>query len=121
MRHHARRGKPAASLRAGDWPTARALLTDDATYHTPEASDPEYAIDCRSADEIGDLMASFKGQMPDIEVVEWAEHGDHVLARLRQPEWGDDSDWWQVLTVRGDRVARLVDYAKEESAIAAVS
>jgi hypothetical protein len=110
-----------AALRAGDWATARLQLTDDATYHTPEAADPEYNIDCQSPDEIIDLMASFKGQMPDIEVVNWAEHGDRVLARLRQPAWGTDSDWWQVLSVRGDRVARLVDYAKEESALAAVT
>jgi SnoaL-like domain len=110
-----------AALRAGDWPSARSLLTEDASYHTPEAADPEYNIDCETPDEIVDLMASFKGQMPDIEVVEWAEHGDHVLARLRQPDWGSDSDWWQVLTVGDDRVARLVDYASEESALAAVS
>jgi hypothetical protein len=110
-----------AALRAGHWTTARALLTDDATYRTPEAADPEYDIDCRTPDAIVDLMESFKGQMPDIQVVEWAEHGDNVLARLRQPDWGTDSDWWQVLTVRDDRVARLVDYATEESALAAVS
>jgi hypothetical protein len=110
-----------AALRAGDWTKARALLTDDATYRTAEAADPEYDIDCRTPDEIVDLMASFKGRMPDIQVVEWAEHGDHVLARLRQPDWGTDSDWWQVLTVREGRVARLVDYAMEESALAAVS
>ena len=110
-----------AALRAGDWTTARALLTDDATYHTPESADPEYAIDCRTPDEIIDLMTSFKGRMPDIEVVTWAEHGDRVLARLRQPQWGTDSDWWQVLSVRGNRVARLVDYAQETSALAAVA
>jgi hypothetical protein len=110
-----------AALRAADWATARRLLTEDASYHTPEAADPDYNIDCETPDEIVDLMRSFKGQMPDIEVVEWAEHGDHVLARLRQPEWGTDSDWWQVLTVRDDRVARLVDYAKESSALAAVA
>jgi hypothetical protein len=109
-----------AALRAGDWTTARGLLADDATYRTPEAVDPEYAIDCESADEIVDLMASFKGRMPDIEVVEWAEHGEHVLARLRQPAWGTDSDWWQVLTVRENRVARMVDFAREESALEAV-
>jgi hypothetical protein len=109
-----------AALRAIDWTTARELLTDGAEYHTPEAADPDYNIDCATPDEIVELMASFKGQMPDIEVVGWAEHGDHVLARLRQPEWGTDSDWWQVLSVRGDRVARLTDYASEESAIAAI-
>ena len=110
-----------AALRAGDWPKARSLLTDDANYRTPEAAEPEYDIDCRTPDEIVDLMASFKGRMPDIEVVEWAEHGDHVVARLRQPDWGTDSDWWQVLTVREDRVARLVDYATEASAVASIS
>jgi hypothetical protein len=110
-----------AALRAGDWSAARALLTDDATYTTPEAPDPDYNIACETPDEIVDLMASFKGQLPDIEVVTWAEHGECVVARLRQPEWGADLDWWQVLWVRGGRVARLVDYAKEESALAAVA
>ena len=110
-----------AALRAGDWSTARELLADDASYRTREAADPAYNIDCETPDEIVDLMASFKGQMPDIEVVEWAEHGDRVVARLRQPEWGDDSDWWQVLTVRDDRVARMVDYGSEKSALAAVA
>jgi ketosteroid isomerase-like protein len=108
-----------AALRRGDWATARSLLADDATYHAPEA-DPEYRIECESADEIVKLMRDFKGQLPDIEVVQWAEHGDHVLARLRQPEWGTDSDWFKVLTVRDDRIARMVDYSTEGSALTAV-
>jgi hypothetical protein len=108
-----------AALRAGDWTTARQLLADDASYHAPEA-DPEYRIDCETPDEIVKLMADFKGTVPDVEVVEWAEHGDHVLARLRQPAWGTDADWYQVLTVRGDRVAEMVDYASEASALAAI-
>lgn len=104
------------ALRRGDWTAARELLADDATYHAPEAPD-EYRIDCESPDEIVDLMASFKGTASDVEVVEWTEHGDRVLARLRQPDWRDpDSDWFQVLTVRDDRVARMVDYATETSA-----
>jgi len=109
-----------AALRAGAWTAARALLTDDAEYHTPEAADPDYDIDCATPDEIIDLMASFKGQMPDIEVVRWAEYGDDVVARLRQPEWGMDADWWQVLNVRGDKIARLTDFASESSALGSI-
>jgi ketosteroid isomerase-like protein len=110
-----------AALRAGDWAAARELLTDDATYHAPEAPE-EYRIDCESPDEIVDLMASFKGKASDVEVVQWSEQGDHVVARLRQPDWGDpEADWYQVLTVRGDRVARMVDYASESSARAAIA
>jgi len=30
-------------------------------------------------------MRSWKGKLPDVEVVEWEAVGDHVLARLRQP------------------------------------
>ena len=109
-----------AALRAGAWTAARALLTDDAEYHTPEAADPDYDIDCSTPDEIIDLMASFKGQMPDIEVVRWAEYGDDIVARLRQPEWGMDADWWQVLNVRGDKIARLTDFASESSALGSI-
>jgi hypothetical protein len=109
-----------ASLRAGDWELARSLLTDDATYTTPEA-DAEYDVDCRSADEIIGLMRRWKGVNPDVEVVEWQPHGDRVLARLRQPAWGPDAEWYQVLTVRGDRISELVDYGSEASALAAVS
>jgi hypothetical protein len=109
-----------AALRAADWANARALLTDDAEYHTPEAADPEYNIDCATPDEIVVLMESFKGRMPDILVVAWTEHGNHVVARLRQPEWGIDADWWQVLTIRDAKVARLTDFASEQSALAAI-
>jgi hypothetical protein len=40
---------------------------------------------------------------------------------VRQPEWGSDADWWQVLTVRDAKVARLTDYASEQSALSAVA
>src|SRR5262245_64534949 len=85
-------------FRAGDWPTARDLLADDATYHAPEAPE-EYRIDCESPDAIVDLIARFKGKASDVEVVDWTEHGDKVLARLHQPDWASDpdSDWWQDL------------------------
>lgn len=107
-----------ASLRAGDWELARSLLADDATYTAPEA-DSGYRVDCTSADEIIELMSQWKGANPDVEVAAWEEHGDQVLARLRQPAWGPEAEWYQILTVRDDRVARLVDYGTEESARAA--
>jgi hypothetical protein len=89
-----------SSLRAGDWELGRSLLTDDATYPAPEA-DAEYRVDCASDYEIIELMTKFKGVNPDVEVVEWAEPGNRVLARLRQPAWGPEAEWNQVLTVRG--------------------
>lgn len=104
-----------AALRAGDWAAARAALTDDATYTSP-AMPEDVRIDCASPDEIVDLMRSFKGQMPDVEVVEWEPHGESVIALLRQPEWGDDSDWYQVLTTRDSRIASLADHPTHESA-----
>jgi hypothetical protein len=105
-----------AALRAGDWDAARAALTDDATYASP-AMPEDVRVECASPDEIVELMRSFKGQMPDVEVVEWEPRGDEVIARLRQPEWGDDSDWYQVLTVRDGRVAHLADHPTRESAL----
>jgi SnoaL-like domain len=108
------------SLRAGDWELARSLLTDDATYTAPEAA-AEFAVECKSADEIVDLMRQWKGVNPDVEVVEWEERGDKVVARLRQPAWGPEAEWYQVLTVRDDRIVELVDYGSEESALASVS
>ena len=105
-----------AALRAGDWDAARAALTDDATYSSP-AMPAALRVDCASPDEIVSLMRSFKGQMPDVEVVAWEPHGDKVIARLRQPEWGEDADWYQVLTARDDRVASLADHPTHESAL----
>jgi hypothetical protein len=77
------------SLRDGDWEAARRLLADDATY-TAE----EHDVDCRTPDAIIALMRSFKGKLPDVEVVEWETHDDRVIARLRQPAFGDDADWF---------------------------
>lgn len=108
-----------AALRAGEWGTARDLLTDDATYDAPDAP-PDYRTPCATPDEIVAFLRGWKGRVPDVEVVEWAEHGDQVLARLRQPAWGPEAEWYQVLTVRADRIAQLVDYGTEASATAAV-
>ena len=102
------------SLRDGDWELARSMLADDATYVASE-------IDCRSADEIVDLMRSFKGQMPDVQVIEWDVRADHVIARLRQPAFGDDADWYQVLDVHDEKVSRLRDFGSKEDAIAATA
>ena len=54
-----------AALRAGDWDAGRSSLTDDATY---SAMPESLRVDCESPDEIVDLMRSFKGQLPDVEV-----------------------------------------------------
>lgn len=108
------------ALRGGDWEASRALLTDDATYTTPEASEDE-RIMCETPDEIVDLMRSWKGKMPDVQVVEWDAVGDHVVARLRQPAFGEDADWYQVLSVRDRLIAKLRDYPTREAAFDAAS
>jgi len=77
-------------------------------------------VDCASPDDIVDLMRSWKGQMPDVLVVKWETHDKQVLARLRQPAWGDDADWYQVLTVDSDRIVRLEDHPTHESAMGAI-
>jgi hypothetical protein len=40
-------------------------------------------------------------------------------ARLRQPAWGEDSDWYQVLSVESGLNARLEDFGTRDSALAA--
>jgi hypothetical protein len=108
------------SLRDADWESARAALAHDATYTAPSPSgDAEIA--CANADEIVDLMRSWKGKLPDVEVVEWEVLGDRVVARLRQPAWGDDADWYQVLTVRDERIVRLQNFPTREVALQASS
>jgi hypothetical protein len=78
------------SLRTGDWGTARSLLADDATYRGAEDTDAEF--NCDNADQVVELMRSWKGKLPDVEVVEGETVGDSLLARLRQPAWGEDLD-----------------------------
>ncbi len=104
------------SLRAGDWPPARALLADDATYTTLEAPE-DYRVACTSAEQIIELMRSWKGQLPDVQVVDWEVVGDKVVARLHQPAFGDDADWFQVLAVLDGLIAGLEDYPDRESAL----
>jgi hypothetical protein len=106
------------SLRAGDWETARSLLADGATYLGSE--DLAADFNCQNADQIVDLMRSWKGKLPDVEVVEWETVGDSVVARLRQPAWGEEADWYQVLTVEDDLITRLQDFPSSESAFASV-
>ena len=101
------------ALRYADWERARSLLVDDATY---VASDPP--INCSSADEIIDLMRSFKGVNPDVELIDLDAIGDHAIANLRQPAW--DWEWFQLITISDDRIARLEDFATREDALAAV-
>jgi len=102
------------ALRAGDWDTARAALADDATY---TALDDEGAT-CTGAEQIVGLMRSWKGTVPDVEVVEWETIGSRVLAHLRQPAW-DDATWFQVLMVEGGLIRRLEDHPTREAALAA--
>jgi ketosteroid isomerase-like protein len=108
------------SLRVGDWEGARALLADDATYTAPDWPEDQ-RINCETPEEIIDLLRSWKGKVPDVEVVEWEPMGDRVLARLRQPAWGDDRDWFQVLTVRDGLIAAMEDYRGRESAFSAAT
>lgn len=106
------------SLRAADWEQARSVLADDATY---VAQSEEGTVTCSSADEIVALMRSWKGKLPDVEVVEWEPLGSSVLARLRQPAWGEDADWFQVLTVEDGLITRLDDHPDRETALAAIA
>jgi hypothetical protein len=78
------------SLRAGGWETPRPLLAENATYLGSEDLDADF--NCENADQIVDLMRSWKGKLPDVEVVEWEDVGDSVVAKLRQPAWGEDAD-----------------------------
>lgn len=102
------------ALRRSAWETARTLLTEDATY---TADDPP--IDCTTPDQIIDLMRSFKGVNPDVELLELEVVGDTAIASLRQPAW--DSEWFQLIKVRDDHIARLTDFSTRESALAAAA
>jgi hypothetical protein len=102
------------ALRDSQWETARSLLSDDAVYTAP---DPP--IDCAGPDEIVELMRSFKGVNPDVELLGLEVLGDRALASLRQPAW--DAEWFQVITVRDDHIARLEDFPTREAALAAIS
>ena len=93
-----------AALRRGDWDEARAQLADDATFAGSDG--PR----CGSADEIVALMHSWKGTVPDVELLRLDVHGDRAMAHLRQPAWGPEAVWYQVLTVRDDRIVDLTDY-----------
>jgi len=105
------------SLRAADWHAARSALADEATYVT--RSD-EGTVTCTSGDQIVALMRSWKGRLPDVEVVDWEPVGSSVVARLRQPAWGDDADWYQVPTVEEGLIIRLDDHPSRDAALAAV-
>jgi len=102
------------ALRAGDWDTARTALADDATYVALDDEDTS----CTNAEQIVGLMRSWKGTVPDVEVVEWETVGSSVLAHLRQPAW-DDATWFQVLTVEAGLIRRLEDHPTREAALAA--
>ena len=102
-----------AALRYADWDRARSLLTDDATY---VAADPP--IDCATPDEIVELLRSFKGVNPDVELLDLEVVGDSAIAALRQPAW--DLEWFQLITVADDHISRLEDFPTREAALAAI-
>jgi hypothetical protein len=103
------------ALRTCDWGAARAALADDATYDALNDEDTS----CTNAEQIVGLMRSWKGTVPDVEVVEWETMGSSVLAHLRQPAW-DDAPWFQVLTVEGGLIRRLEDHPTRKAALAAM-
>jgi len=103
------------ALRAGDWDTARAALADEATHVALNDEDTT----CTDAKQIVGLMRSWKGKVPDVEVVEWETIGSTVLAHLMQPAW-DDATWFQVLTVEGGLIRGLEDHPTREAALAAM-
>ena len=103
------------ALRAGDWDTARAALADEATYVALNDEDTT----CTDAEQIVGLMRSWKGKVPDVEVVEWETIGSRVLAHLMQPAW-DDATWFQVLTVEGGLIRGLEDHPTREAPLAAM-
>ncbi len=102
------------ALRRSEWETARSLLIDDAVYI---ATDPP--INCTNADEIVDLMRSFKGVNPDVELLELEVIDDHAVASLRQPAW--DWEWYQLIQVEGERITRLEDFATYDDAVRSIS
>ena len=95
------------------------MLADDATYTAP-GSPEDGGISCTTPDQIVALMRSWKGKLPDVEVVGWEPREDHVVAHLRQPAFGEDADWYQVLSVRNGVIASLEDHPTRESAMAAL-
>ena len=88
---------------------------DEATYVALNDEDTT----CTNAEQIVGLMCSWKGKVPDVEVVEWETIGSSVLAHLRQPAW-DNASWFQVLTVEGGLIRGLEDHPTREAALAAM-
>ena len=64
--------------------------------------------------------AHVEGQAPGRQVVEWEPIDSSVLAQLRQPAWGEDADWFQVLTVEEGLIRKLEDLNDREAALAAI-
>ncbi len=77
------------------------------------------SISCTTPEQIVAPMRSWKGKLPVVQVVGWEPRGDHVVAHLRQPAFGDDADRYQVLSVRAGRIASLEDHPTRDSALAA--
>ena len=74
---------------------------------------------CATPGQIIALLRSFKGKFPDVEVVEWDPRENCVIAELRQPAFGEETDWFQVLWVRDGLIAKMEDYPSRASAVAA--
>ncbi len=101
------------ALRQSEWETARSLLDDGAVY---VATDPP--INCANADEIVDLMRSFKGVNPDVELLELEVIDGHAIASLRQPAW--EWEWYQMIEVEGGRITRLEDFVTYDDAVRSI-
>ena len=101
-----------AALRNGNWEEARSRLADHATW---TAFGDRV---CHDPDQIVDMLRSFKGVNPDVEMLHLeAIDRERAVAHLRQT-WGDKQEWFQVLTVRGERIAHIEDYPSRDEAVA---
>ena len=82
----------------------------DATYYGAE-------IRCETPEQIIDLLRSFKGVNPDVELSELEVVDERALARLYQPLW--DEEWFQVLTVHQGRISHMEDSSSRPDGFAA--
>lgn len=100
------------ALRKADWETARSRLADDATW----TSFGDRV--CNGPEQMIDMLRSFKGVNPDVEMLNLETVGDdRALAHLRQT-WGHREEWFQVLTVRSERIVNIEDFPSRAEAIA---
>jgi hypothetical protein len=103
-----------AALRRADWDEARTYLADDATWGGP------WGERCETPDAILELLRSWKGQVPDVELIDLEVVGDQAIAHLRQPAYNPPGLWFQVLTVGDERIVRMDDFDSLEDARASL-